>query len=310
MKENILKNKIKFFFLKIWRKSLGIILTIILISLLPEFLITGETPWIIKKIIPVKTAPGIRVNLTEVQRWKLTDTIHDAHYLFSTSRGQGLLIAVKDIDFGLLNRAAERVFITTDFLTCTDCSEYNTDVVNIGPDLVREITIELDGGSKIIPFFDKDVPAGMQVNCKRQTGCTLVIDSLAAGETLKIPLLGGSGGITISCTVEGKQEFCHKDYIKVFASFIPPGFSGDITATGVKTKIPPLNNSSSVKCYKLDGKSIRWLSVDGCFFDVIGQGGSEMTKQDLEKILRANGHNFDISSIPDGTIINNYEIKY
>jgi len=121
------------------KKTLAALIFAVVVGVVIFMITTGELPGSIKKIIPKASQPTVRVNLTEVQEMDLTETIHDANFLFSTSRNQGVIVAIKNLDFDLLNRAFEGIFVTPDILMCNDCIEYNVEIINAGIQRLKEL---------------------------------------------------------------------------------------------------------------------------------------------------------------------------
>ena len=258
--------------------------------------------------------PVVRVNLTEVKESQPGITLHDINYLFTSFKGQGTLVAVKNIDFDLLDREFEEIFVTTDFTICDHCVEYNVSIANVGKSMAEDIIIELQGNSKIFPFSNEDIPSAVELTCSDIGKCIINIESLKPGEILRIPLLGGEGGVTFSCAVDGVQEYCYKDYIDAFAYVIPAASWGEIEVDGQFIKLPELNNSDVPQCFHMDTESFRWLSFEcgsGHFMRSYSSyekvGG--ISKEELIEKLKQMGLDYDLSSIPDNAIINSYRLR-
>jgi len=265
----------------------GVIVTIVLFVALEDPL----TPIIKNFVGKFLSEPAIELSITET---KLVEgvIINDANYLFSTFDGYGTLTAIQNIDDAINGRGV----INPDFILCEgNCSAFSIYITNSSPKKAKNVKLEFFNSlikkEPVELIAEERILNNIQFNNCAKNRCTLNVDELKKGDEILLTYLGNSNEFNSQCSVDGNTKHClNPDFIDTQAILIFPDLKDNfrLIIDSINRPLPPLEESSEIKCYKLDTKSYIWLHFS-CYkpFNFVGNISINKSryKSKLESII-------------------------
>ncbi len=211
------------------------------------------------------SGPIINVDFIEIKEWSSGEGFNNVGMIvFSSYKDRQMLNIIKNVSFDSVGRDFAGVMINPNFTLCEGCVGYNLIAINNGKSEAKNIEIKLFGNLSDIPISPGETGKNiLSLDClgKEDKECLIKIKTMEKGLMLPLYFLGGEGDINISCSVNGKHEFCHLDYINVFSRQISSEEIASIKIGDISIKAPEIEPSDKPECFYLDKESLRWLSV-------------------------------------------------
>lgn len=235
------------------------------------------------------------VNINELKMLQENQHLEDISILFGTSNGVGWITAVK-VGHKDLNRLFGEALVPDDFGKLGNL-EYNVTIINLGKRKAKNVRLSFSG-SVLETNQKKDATPNINfINCGgfgEQYSCDAKINNLKKGERAGFFVRAETSSVhDIKCTVEsaGDCSINHRSfYVKKVTEKEQLGIKLDGKAISL---LPPINELSTPVLFRYKPQDNKWIPTD---------------KISLQFILAKEGIDFDISTIPDDVIINNYVI--
>ena len=239
----------------------------------------------------------IVVNITELSPLEKVDRLEDFSMMLGTTMNYGWLAAVKTGQ-PELNKIFGDTLIPDDFGHLDQPIEYSITITNKGSRTARGLLLSLSGDN-LKTDHERDKSSNIDfVNCGgfgNDFSCDVNIEDVAPNEKAAVFIRANSPSVhNISCNIESTGN-CKVNMCNFYIRRVDLTQNVQIQLNNRRIKLPPLNDGNQMVFYTYDYQKDKWLPSN---------------KRGLELILKEKNLPFDISSIPDDAIINNYEIQY